>query len=270
MSKLHFELHFFQVTQLVREVQHIGPDGQPVVVDYNPYGEYPPGGGGSGIGTYGRNGPSAGSGGRFVGATNYEHISEGPDYRTHSPASEVDPRRYADATYGRTTYADYEPYPQLAPPRPGGPPLEYAYQTAQPPGIYRDYPEVPMDPNVVPGALSGGPAPGAGGGLYGERPPTPPSPSEQSESPLPHHARGIGLDLLCWNVPLSTPFFGRSARPHFIAIHYRSSKKRAWHVSIELGKEVAGASSLSIFLSVTAQHKREIRSNTRAVKSPKE
>ena len=207
MSKLHFELHFFQVTQLVREVQHIGPDGQPVVVDYNPYGEYPPGGGGSGIGTYGRNGPSAGSGGRFVGATNYEHISEGPDYRTHSPASEVDPRRYADATYGRTTYADYEPYPQLAPPRPGGPPLEYAYQTAQPPGIYRDYPEVPMDPNVVPGALSGGPAPGAGGGLYGERPPTPPSPSEQSESPLPHHARGIGLDLLCWNVPLSTPFF---------------------------------------------------------------
>jgi hypothetical protein len=237
------------VTQLVREVQHIGPDGKPVVVDYNPYGEYPPGGGGSGIGTYGRNGPSAGGGGRFVGATNYEHISEGPDYRTHSPASEVDPRRYADATYGRTTYADYEPYPQLAPPRPGGPPLEYAYQTAQPPGIYRDYPEVPMDPNVVPGALSGGPAPGAGGGLYGERPPTPPSPSEQSESPLPHHARGIGLDLLCWNVPLSTPFF-RSIRPPSLHSDTLSIMEKKGLARIYRIGERSGWRILSFYLSI--------------------
>ena len=94
---------------MVREVQHIGPDGQPIVVDYNPYGEFPSQ---SAMGTYGRNGR----------ATNYEHIAaaaaaaaaaEGSDYRTHSPASEVGSRRYAESAYGRNTYADYEPYPQL-------------------------------------------------------------------------------------------------------------------------------------------------------------
>ena len=97
------------VTQMVREVQHIGPDGQPVVIDpYNPYGEYAPQ-----TGTYGRNG-SASSLGVGVGQqpqrfANYEHIAEGADYRTHSPAA---------AAYGRTVapanYADYEPYPHLA------------------------------------------------------------------------------------------------------------------------------------------------------------
>ena len=93
---------------MVREVQHIGPDGQPIV-DYNPYGEFPSQ---SAMGTYGRNGR----------ATNYEHIAaaaaasaaaDGSDYRTHSPASEVGSRRYAESAYGRNTYADYEPYPQL-------------------------------------------------------------------------------------------------------------------------------------------------------------
>ena len=166
---------------MVREVQHIGPDGQPVVIDpYNPYGEYAPQ-----TGTYGRNG-SASSLGVGVGQqpqrfANYEHIAEGADYRTHSPAA---------AAYGRTVapanYADYEPYPHLAGGARGGvggqilvgPPPDYAYQTAQPPGLYRDYPDM-MDPANA-GALP----------MYGERPPTPPSPSEQSESPLPHHSRG--------------------------------------------------------------------------------
>jgi len=169
------------VTQMVREVQHIGPDGQPVVIDpYNPYGEYAPQ-----TGTYGRNG-SASSLGVGVGQqpqrfANYEHIAEGADYRTHSPAA---------TAYGRTVapanYADYEPYPQLAGGARGGvggqilvgPPPDYAYQTAQPPGLYRDYPDM-MDPANA-GALP----------MYGERPPTPISPSEQSESPLPHHSRG--------------------------------------------------------------------------------
>jgi len=171
------------VTQMVREVQHIGPDGQPIVVDYNPYGEFPSQ---SAMGTYGRNGR----------ATNYEHIAaaaaasaaaaaaaaaaEGSDYRTHSPASEVGSRRYAESAYGRNTYADYEPYPQLGAPR-AGPPPDYAYQTAQPPGLYRDYPEMVMDANA---GIPAGAVP-----IYGDRPPTPPSPSEQSESPLPHHAR---------------------------------------------------------------------------------
>ncbi|XP_046653998.1 armadillo repeat protein deleted in velo-cardio-facial syndrome homolog isoform X3 [Daphnia pulicaria] len=170
------------VTQLVREVQHIGPDGQPVLVDpYNPYGEYT--GQPHSTGTYGRNGsssssigvagiPVAGQPQRFA---NYEHIAEGADYRTHSPAG-----------YGRTAnYADYEPYPHLAGPRGGGsvvvgPPPDYAYQTAQPPGLYRDYPD--MDPGNAGALASGVP-------IYGDRPPTPPSPSEQSESPLPHHSR---------------------------------------------------------------------------------
>lgn len=176
------------MTQLVREVQHIGPDGQPVLVDpYNPYGEYT--GQPHSTGTYGRNGsssssigvtgiPVAGQPQRFA---NYEHIAEGADYRTHSPAG-----------YGRTAnYADYEPYPHLAGPRGGGsvvvgPPPDYAYQTAQPPGLYRDYPD--MDPGNA-GTLSGGVP------IYGDRPPTPPSPSEQSESPLPHHSRGELLRL---------------------------------------------------------------------------
>ncbi|EFX70640.1 hypothetical protein DAPPUDRAFT_327969 [Daphnia pulex] len=172
------------VTQLVREVQHIGPDGQPVLVDpYNPYGEYT--GQPHSTGTYGRNGsssssigvagiPVAGQPQRFA---NYEHIAEGAEYRTHSPAG-----------YGRTAnYADYEPYPQLGGPRGGGsvvvgPPPDYAYQTAQPPGLYRDYPD--MDPGNAGALASGVP-------IYGDRPPTPPSPSEQSESPLPHHSRGV-------------------------------------------------------------------------------
>ena len=171
------------MTQLVREVQHIGPDGQPVLVDpYNPYGEYT--GQPHSTGTYGRNGSSSSSIGvaglpvvgqpqRFA---NYEHIAEGADYRTHSPTG-----------YGRTAnYADYEPYPHLAGPRGGGsvvggPPPDYAYQTAQPPGLYRDYPD--MDPGNAGTLASGVP-------IYGDRPPTPPSPSEQSESPLPHHSRG--------------------------------------------------------------------------------
>nr|CAH0108312.1 unnamed protein product [Daphnia galeata] len=176
------------VTQLVREVQHIGPDGQPVLVDpYNPYGEYT--GQPHSTGTYGRNGSSSSSIGvaglpvvgqpqRFA---NYEHIAEGADYRTHSPAG-----------YGRTAnYADYEPYPHLAGPRGGGsvvvgPPPDYAYQTAQPPGLYRDYPD--MDPGNAGTLASGVP-------IYGDRPPTPPSPSEQSESPLPHHSR-VGTKTL--------------------------------------------------------------------------
>ena len=194
---------------MVREVQHIGPDGQPIV-DYNPYGEFPSQ---SAMGTYGRNGR----------ATNYEHIAaaasataaaaaaaaaEGSDYRTHSPSSEVGSRRYAEPAYGRNAYADYETYPQLGTtaipasewgditfhfaavvvfkgaPR-AGPPPDYAYQTAQPPGLYRDYPEMVMDANA---GIPAGAVP-----LYGDRPPTPPSPSEQSESPLPHHARGNNL-----------------------------------------------------------------------------
>ena len=174
------------VTQLVREVQHIGPDGQPILVDpYNPYGEYT--GQPHSTGTYGRNGSSSssigvaglpGAAGQPQRFANYEHIAEGADYRTHSPAG-----------YGRTAnYADYEPYPHLAGPRGGpggvvvGPPPDYAYQTAQPPGLYRDYPD--MDPSNA-GALAGGVP------IYGDRPPTPPSPSEQSESPLPHHSRGL-------------------------------------------------------------------------------
>lgn len=168
-------------------MQHIGPDGQPVLVDpYNPYGEYT--GQPHSTGTYGRNGSSSSVGGlppagpqpqRFA---NYEHIAEGADYRTHSPAG-----------YGRTAnYADYEPYPHLAGARGGGvgPPPDYAYQTAQPPGLYRDYPD--MDPANV-GSMAGGVP------IYGDRPPTPPSPSEQSESPLPHHSRGMNyfLQSLC-------------------------------------------------------------------------
>ena len=67
--------------------QHMGADGQPLVVDYNPYGEYPVAGGGAvaaAVAAYGRNGGVGAP--RFA---NYEHIAEGVDYRTHSPASEV-------------------------------------------------------------------------------------------------------------------------------------------------------------------------------------
>ena len=163
--------------QIVREVQHIGPDGQPVLVDpYNPYGEY------SGQPTYGRNGSSSSVGvsaGQPARFANYEHIAEGSDYRTHSPYADA---AQAAAAYGRTTYADYEPYPHLAGGRGVVVPPDYAYQTAQPPGIYRDYPD--MDPGSNPGNMAGAVP------IYGERPATPPSPSEQSESPLPHHSRG--------------------------------------------------------------------------------
>ena len=140
-----------QTTQLVREVQHIGPDGQPVLVDpYNPYGEA----------TYVRNnGSSSGQQQQPARFANYEHIAED----------------YDASAYGRATippnYADYEPYPHLA-----------AYHpTAQaPPGVlYRDY--IP-DNNIM--------DPAGAMPVYGDRPPTPPSPSEQSESPLPHHSRG--------------------------------------------------------------------------------
>lgn len=171
------------VTQLVREVQHIGPDGQPVLVDpYNPYGEYA-----GGQPTYGRNGSSSslGAAGQPARFANYEHIPEGgADYRTHSPYADAAQAAAAAAAaqaaaYGRATYADYEPYPHLAGVQ--RVPPDYAYQTAQPPGIYRDYPD--MDPAVA--AAQAGAVP-----IYGERPPTPPSPSEQSESPLPHHSRG--------------------------------------------------------------------------------
>ena len=149
------------MTQLVREVQHIGPDGQPVMIDpYNPYGEYT--GQPHSTGTYGRNGQPPGQP-RFA---NYEHIAEGVDYRTHSPAA---------AAYGRTGgYGDYDAYPGHL----SGAPSNYAYQPG--PAAYGEYPDMQ--------AAGGGAVP-----MYGERPPTPPSPSEQSESPLPHHARGISV-----------------------------------------------------------------------------
>lgn len=153
------------VTQLVREVQHIGPDGQPVMIDpYNPYGEYT--GQPHSTGTYGRNGQP-----RFA---NYEHIAEGVDYRTHSPAA---------AAYGRAGYGDYDAYPGHL----SAAASNYAYQPG--PGVvYRDYPD--LDASAGAGAMPGAVP------MYGERPPTPPSPSEQSESPLPHHARGISLAFI--------------------------------------------------------------------------
>lgn len=179
------------VTQLVREVQHIGPDGQPVLVDpYSPYGEY------AGQPTYGRNGSSSSVGvaGQPARFANYEHIADGTDYRTHSPYA--DAAQAAAAAYGRTTYADYEPYPHLAGGRGVVVPPDYAYQTAQPPGIYRDYPD--MDPGGTPGTMAGAVP------IYGERPPTPPSPSEQSESPLPHHSRGAFLSRVVLVSPEET------------------------------------------------------------------
>ena len=191
-----------------------------VAADYNPYGGSDYAGAGAQVAgsIYGRNGASSsasvrfgpasgaaviGGGGGVVlpagSSTNYEHISSGvgggggggevlADYRTHSPASEVGSRRYAESVYGRAAYADYEPYPHLGSVRqlvvpPGS---DYAYhQTAQPPGLYRDYPDMPMD-SAATTAAPGGAAPPP---IYGNRPQTPPSPSERSESPLAaHHA----------------------------------------------------------------------------------
>ncbi|XP_046407039.1 armadillo repeat protein deleted in velo-cardio-facial syndrome-like isoform X3 [Ischnura elegans] len=143
------------VTKVVREVHHMGPDGQPV--EYATYG-------GTGVVP-----PTVGAAPTYPTFGNYEHLA------AQEPYPDVDPsRRYQDPY--RPTYQDYDHYPT----RP-----EYQYQNPAYPSAYPGYPDAT---NYV--EQGGGPVvvPGAGPVAYGERPPTPPSPSERSESPPPQQA----------------------------------------------------------------------------------
>lgn len=128
------------LTKVVREVHHVGPDGQPVDYVGVPY---------SGVAVL----PTS-------TAPNYPH-TQFANYEmlaSQEPYPNLDPARRYPEPY-RQSYQDYEQYP----PRP-----EYPYTNPPYPGAFPAYGD---SANYVD-------QPG-----YGERPPTPPSPSERSESP---------------------------------------------------------------------------------------
>lgn len=128
------------LTKVVREVHHVGPDGQPVDYVGVPY---------SGVAVL----PTS-------TAPNYPH-TQFANYEmlaSQEPYPNLDPARRYPEPY-RQSYQDYEQYP----PRP-----EYPYSNPPYPGAFPAYGD---SANYVD-------QPG-----YGERPPTPPSPSERSESP---------------------------------------------------------------------------------------
>ncbi|XP_069693352.1 splicing regulator ARVCF isoform X6 [Periplaneta americana] len=129
------------LTKVVREVHHVGPDGQPVDYVGVPY---------SGVPVL----PTS------TAPSNYPH-TQFPNYEllaSQEPYPPLDPARRYPEPY-RQSYPDYEQYP----PRP-----EYPYPNPPYPGAFPAYGD---SANYVD-------QPG-----YGERPPTPPSPSERSESP---------------------------------------------------------------------------------------
>ncbi|XP_066961448.1 catenin delta-2 isoform X30 [Macrobrachium rosenbergii] len=135
-------------TKVIREVRHIGPNGE--VIEY-PGGEY---------GSYVQSPPSQ------------PGYAMDP-YRPHSPASEAGSRSQYEG-YPPTSNAGYEydPYSRGPPSR-----QEYPYgQVGYPPqneaGYSGHFRDAAAGNYVDPGYL--------------ERPPTPPSPSERSESPPPH------------------------------------------------------------------------------------
>ncbi|KAK7793898.1 hypothetical protein R5R35_003578 [Gryllus longicercus] len=131
------------LTKVVREVHHVGADGQPV--DYVSHSGLPYTGAGvlptSAAPTY-----------PHTQFSNYELMAGQEAYPPMDPA-----RRYPE-TY-HPNYQDYEQYP----PQP-----EYPYQNPPYPGTFPAYSDASN--------YAEQPA-------YGERPPTPPSPSERSESP---------------------------------------------------------------------------------------
>ncbi|KAG8227326.1 hypothetical protein J437_LFUL006767 [Ladona fulva] len=142
------------VTKVVREVHHMGPDGQPV--EYATYG-------GTGVVP-----PTVPGAQPYPTFGNYEHLAG------QEPYPDVDPsRRYQDPY--RQTYQDYDHYS----PRP-----EYQYQNPAYPSAYPGYADAANYVEQAGGPVVAGPGPVA----YGERPPTPPSPSERSESPPPQQA----------------------------------------------------------------------------------
>lgn len=128
------------LTKVVREVHHLGPDGQPVDYVGIPY---------SGVAVL----PTSTTPSNYPHTqfANYELLNNQEPYPPLDPA-----RRYPESY--RQSYPEYEQYP-----RP-----EYPYPNPPYPGAFPAYGESANyvdQPN------------------YGERPPTPPSPSEQSESP---------------------------------------------------------------------------------------
>ncbi|XP_050736082.1 catenin delta-2-like isoform X15 [Eriocheir sinensis] len=133
-------------TKVIKEVHHIGPNGE--VLDTHPLGEYP-----------------------------YAQAPAPPgyamdSYRPHSPSSEAGSRsRYEGYPPTSTAGYDYDPYSR-------GPRGDYPYdQVGYPP------------PQTQPGYSGHFRGDGAGNYVdpgYLQRPPTPPSPSERSESPPPH------------------------------------------------------------------------------------
>ncbi|XP_046986637.1 catenin delta-2 isoform X3 [Schistocerca americana] len=127
------------LTKVVREVHHVGPDGQQVDYVGLPY---------SGAGVV----PPTATPSNYPPFTNYELLTGQEGYPPMDPA-----RRYPDAYH--PSYQDYEQYP----PQP-----EYPYQNPAYPGGFAPYGDAS---NYVE-------QPG-----YVERPTTPPSPSERSESP---------------------------------------------------------------------------------------
>lgn len=133
-------------TKVIRELHHIGPDGK--VVEY-PAGEYNP----------------------YNQAPSQPGYAMDP-YRPHSPASEAGSRSQYEG-YPPTSNAGYEydPYSRGPPPRQEYPYGQVGYSPQSQAGYsghYRDAAGNYVDPGFI------------------ERPPTPPSPSERSESPPPH------------------------------------------------------------------------------------
>ncbi|XP_047500607.1 catenin delta-2-like isoform X10 [Penaeus chinensis] len=140
-------------TKVIRELHHIGPDGK--VVEY-PAGEYNP----------------------YNQAPSQPGYAMDP-YRPHSPASEAGKGR--DFFGSRSQYEgypptsnagyEYDPYSRGPPPRQEYPYGQVGYSPQSQAGYsghYRDAAGNYVDPGFI------------------ERPPTPPSPSERSESPPPH------------------------------------------------------------------------------------
>lgn len=156
------------VTKVVREVHHMGPEGQTVPVDYVsvpvglPYSAVP-----SSTSPH----PHTHAHPQFA---NYEHMAG-----QEPPFPPTDTGRHYPDQY-RSTYQDYDHYP---------------YPNQVYPGTYPAY----------------------GQPDYSERPPTPPSPSERSESPPPQH------EYLRKGPPFPSPGYDELDATHILprTDHYR-------------------------------------------------